>query len=106
MHVQPYLYIPDFMASWPWPRRINPLYEEVAAESNAWLMSFAPFTPQSQHAFEQCDFGRLAALAYPDASRGAYRMGSSSLESDAYAIAPLLRHIENWRGPHERILHH
>ncbi|KAI0658651.1 terpenoid synthase [Cubamyces menziesii] len=76
MNVQPYLYIPDLMASWPWPRRINPLYEEVAAESNAWLRSFAPFTPQSQHAFEQCDFGRLAALAYPDASRDILRTGA------------------------------
>ncbi|KAI0329655.1 terpenoid synthase [Cubamyces sp. BRFM 1775] len=76
MDVQSHLFIPDFMASWPWPRHINPLYEEVAAESNAWLRSFAPFTPESQHAFEQCDFGRLAALAYPDASRDILRTGA------------------------------
>ncbi|KAL7282764.1 terpenoid synthase [Trametes coccinea BRFM310] len=69
------LYIPDFMADWPWPRRIHPLYEEVAAESNEWLRSFVAFTPASQAAFEKCDFGRLASLAYPDASRDHLRTG-------------------------------
>ncbi|KAI0371440.1 terpenoid synthase [Pilatotrama ljubarskyi] len=70
------LHLPDFMANWPWPRRLHPLYEEVSAESNAWLKSFAPFTPESQHAFEKCDFGLLAALGYPDASREALRTGT------------------------------
>ncbi|KAL1940077.1 hypothetical protein VTO73DRAFT_9412 [Trametes versicolor] len=70
---QKYLHIPDIMATWPWPRRIHPLYEEVAAESSAWLKSFAPFTPESQHAFDKCNFGLLAALAYPDASRETLR---------------------------------
>ena len=67
---QKYLYIPDTMSDWPWPRKINPFYEEVTAESNAWFKSFKPFTPESQYAYDKCDFGRLASLAYPDASRG------------------------------------
>ena len=68
---QTYLYLPDTMANWPWPRRINPYYEEVTAESGAWFKSFKLFTPESQYAYDKCDFGRLAAIAYPDLSRGA-----------------------------------
>ncbi len=67
-----YLYLPDTMAKWPWPRKINPYYEEVAAESNAWLRCFTLFTPESQYAYETCDFGRIASLAYPDVSRGSW----------------------------------
>ena len=67
---QTYLYLPNTLAAWPWPRKINPFYEEVAAESNAWLKSFRPFTPESQYAYDKCDLGRLAALVYPDVSRG------------------------------------
>ncbi|KAI0677719.1 terpenoid synthase [Trametes maxima] len=70
-----YLCLPDFMANWPWPRRIHPQYEEVTAESSAWLKSFAPFTPESQFAFDMCDLGRLAALGYPDVSREHLRIG-------------------------------
>ncbi|KAL1944525.1 hypothetical protein VTO73DRAFT_2955 [Trametes versicolor] len=61
------------MATWPWPRRIHPMYEKVSAESSAWLKSFAPFTPESQHALDKCNIGLLAALVYPDASRETLR---------------------------------
>ena len=67
---QKFLYLPDTMAEWPWPRMINPYYEEVTLESNAWFKSFKPFTPESQYAYDKCDFGRLASLAYPEVSRG------------------------------------
>jgi len=50
------LYLPETMAAWPWPRAINPYYEEVKAASNAWFKSFKPFTPESQRAFDKCDF--------------------------------------------------
>lgn len=73
---QKYLYLPDTMANWPWPRKINPYYEEVTAESNAWFKTFKPFTPESQYAYDKCDFGRLASLAYPDISRGEYRFAT------------------------------
>ena len=65
-----YLYIPDTMDAWPWPRKMNPYYLQVTAESDAWLKSLKPFTPESQYAFDKGDFGRLAALVYPDISRG------------------------------------
>lgn len=69
-HTPSYLPIPDMLAGWPWQRRINPLYEEVSAEGNAWLRSFSPFTAKSQHALERCDLGLLASLAFPDAPHG------------------------------------
>ncbi|KZT01823.1 terpenoid synthase [Laetiporus sulphureus 93-53] len=53
------LHLPETMAAWPWPRRINPCYEEVAAESSAWLRSFKAFSPASQYAFDRCDFEHL-----------------------------------------------
>ena len=76
------LYIPDFLQNWPWPRAINPYYEEVTRESDAWFKSFKPFNKQSQYAFDLCDIGecewrtnkievylnmpgRFAALIYP-----------------------------------------
>ncbi|KAI0638650.1 terpenoid synthase [Trametes polyzona] len=72
---QQYIYLPDFMGDWPWPRRIHPLHEEVAVESRAWVRSAKPFTPESQASFERCNFELLGALAYPDASRDGLRVG-------------------------------
>ncbi|KAF9806349.1 hypothetical protein IEO21_08705 [Rhodonia placenta] len=69
------IYLPDTMANWPWPRAINPHHEEVKAESDAWFEGFKPFTKQSQVAFDKCDFGRLASLAYPWASKEHLRTG-------------------------------
>ncbi|KAJ7137766.1 terpenoid synthase [Mycena epipterygia] len=69
------LYLPETMKKWPWPRAINPYYEEVSAESNAWFHGFKAFSEKSQYAFDKCDFGRLASLAYPTASREHLRTG-------------------------------
>jgi len=52
------LYLPETMVNWPWPRAINPHYEEIKAASNSWFEGFKPFTPQSQYAFNKCDFGK------------------------------------------------
>ncbi|KAI0638649.1 terpenoid synthase [Trametes polyzona] len=72
---QQYIHLPDLMANWPWSRRIHPLYEEVSAESRAWIRSLKLFTPESQAAFEKCNVELLGALAYPDASREGLRVG-------------------------------
>ncbi|PBK94448.1 terpenoid synthase [Armillaria gallica] len=48
--------IPDTLTYWPWPRRINPHYEEVKAASDAWFRSFKAFGPESQRAFDRCNF--------------------------------------------------
>ncbi|KAJ6507080.1 terpenoid synthase [Mycena sanguinolenta] len=57
--------LPSTMADWPWQRRINPHFKTVKAESEAWFRTFNAFSPKAQRAFEQCDFCRLASLAYP-----------------------------------------
>ena len=64
------LRIPNMLENCPWPRAINPHYEEVGAQSNAWFRSLKAFGPRSQYAFDKCDFSRLVALAYPTASKG------------------------------------
>lgn len=84
------LRLPHTLASWPWPRFINPNYEDCKRESSAWAESFHAFGPKAQIAFNKCDFSRsdeskdamkistetrlysdlLAALAYPSLDRG------------------------------------
>ncbi|KAG6907098.1 hypothetical protein DXG01_010511 [Tephrocybe rancida] len=60
------LYLPDYMANWPWPRAINPHYEEVSAASNAWFRSFKAFTPQSQLAFDKWEICRYTHDEWPE----------------------------------------
>lgn len=84
------LHLPDTLASWPWPRFINPHYEDCKRESSAWTESFHAFGPKAQAAFNKCDFSRsneskramklstetrfysdlLASLAYASLDRG------------------------------------
>ena len=73
-----YLHIPDILGGWPWPRRINPYYEEVGVESMIWFKSFWPrLSPELRHAFDGNRTGLLAGVAYPDVSRGAHIYGSN-----------------------------
>lgn len=67
---QTYLRISDMLVDWPWQRTLNPHYEEVAAEGDAWLRSFSALTPKSQRAFAVIKASLMAALVYPDVSRG------------------------------------
>jgi len=69
------LHLPDTMTSWPWQRKINPYYEETKTASNAWLQKLKIFTPNSQHAFEKGDFGRMASLVYPRCTKEHLRTG-------------------------------
>ncbi|KAJ6537518.1 terpenoid synthase [Mycena vulgaris] len=57
--------LPYTLSSWPWPRQVNPHHEEVARESAEWVQSFGIFSSKAQAAFNRCNFGLLAALAYP-----------------------------------------
>jgi hypothetical protein len=52
------IFIPNVLARWPWPRRINPNYAVVKKEADAWLMSFQAFSPKAQDAFNRCDFSK------------------------------------------------
>ena len=82
------IFIPDTLARWPWPRRINPHYATVAKDSTAWIKSFGALSPKAQHAFDRCNFSKssrprartcvlsacfvdlLTGLAYPRANKG------------------------------------
>lgn len=54
--------LPDFIDSWPWKRELNPHYEEVKKEANAWAHSFGFFDAKSQNAFDRCDFCEYLAI--------------------------------------------
>jgi hypothetical protein len=49
-------YIPKNLEKWKWPRRINPHYSEVRADSAAWIRSLKAFSPKAQEAFDRADF--------------------------------------------------
>ena len=54
--VRPQLVFPDNLADWPWPRAINPHYQECKAASEAWIRTFNAFGPKAQKVFDKCDF--------------------------------------------------
>lgn len=51
-------YLPDTLACWPWPRRLNSHYAEVKQASASWLESFGAFSQKAQKAFNRCDFSK------------------------------------------------
>ncbi|KAG2099845.1 terpenoid synthase [Suillus discolor] len=68
------IYLPDTMVNWPWPRTINPHYEDVKAEVDASFRDFKALSPKSQEAFDKCDNVLLTALVYPEAPREHFRI--------------------------------
>ncbi len=52
-------HLPDPLRNWPWPRRINPFYEECKTESQEWCESFKAFSPKAQKAFNLGNFGKF-----------------------------------------------
>ena len=76
------------MDDWPWLRHINPHFDEVSAQSSAWIRGLRAFTAESQDAFDKGNFGvhsshleslryqltkhtgLFAALAFPTISKG------------------------------------
>lgn len=40
--------LPRPLATWPFPRRLNPHYEEVKAASDAWLANIKALSPAAQ----------------------------------------------------------
>ncbi|KAF9811098.1 hypothetical protein IEO21_06675 [Rhodonia placenta] len=54
-----YIYLPDTAAGWPFPRTVNPYYEETKAESEAWISSLYPFDAYVQKKFNACDFNHI-----------------------------------------------
>ncbi|KAL0065794.1 hypothetical protein AAF712_007282, partial [Marasmius tenuissimus] len=66
--------IPLTLQRWPWPRQLNPFYQICKKESTVWIRSFKAFSPESQKAFERCDFSLLGSLAYPLLSKDGNRL--------------------------------
>ncbi|KAK6980733.1 terpene cyclase [Favolaschia claudopus] len=107
------IYLPETTKQWPWPRLLHPDYEKVSAESNTWFQGFKPFNKKSQYAFDKCDFGRLASLAYPRASREHLRAGCdlmncffvideyTDVESEAVVREMIDIVIDALRNPHK-----
>ncbi|KAG1902830.1 terpenoid synthase [Suillus fuscotomentosus] len=52
-------YLPDTMVNWPWPRAINPHFEDVKTEVDAAFRDFRALDPKSQEAFDKCDLDHL-----------------------------------------------
>ncbi|KZT33902.1 terpenoid synthase [Sistotremastrum suecicum HHB10207 ss-3] len=67
--------LPDLLEGWPFERKINPHSEEVAAESTQWIEAHEPFDERYLAVFRKCNFGLIASLAYPNASRDILRTG-------------------------------
>ncbi|KZV73684.1 terpenoid synthase [Peniophora sp. CONT] len=71
--------LPDCLANWPWPRRLNRSYPEVKAASSAWVRSFGAFSSKAQDAYDRCDFNLLTSLAYPDHNAADLRTGCDAM---------------------------
>ncbi|KAG2101571.1 terpenoid synthase [Suillus discolor] len=69
------IYLPDTMIHWPWPRTVNPHLQDVKAEVDASFRDFKALSPESQEAFDKCDFALLTGLAYPNAPREHVQIG-------------------------------
>jgi len=86
-------YLPDTMVNWPWPRAINPHFEDVKIEVDAAFRDFKALCHESQEAFDKCDFARLTALAYPNVPREHLRIGCELM--NIYFIVDEYTDIEN-----------
>ncbi|KAI0660148.1 terpenoid synthase [Cubamyces menziesii] len=110
---QIYFRLPDTLGAWPWQRRINPRSATVSAASATWIESFRVFSPRAQTAFNKCNFGLLASLAYPSATPEQLRAGCDLMnlffvldelsdagdESQARALANTI--MDGIRNPHK-----
>jgi len=74
------IYLPDTMTNWPWPRAVNPHYEAVKIEADAWFRSFKTLDQELLKAFDKCNTAYAVALAYPSASREYLRVGCEVLD--------------------------
>jgi len=53
------VYLPDPLVQWPWQRSLNPYYDEIKSESDTWVREFEAIDPNSQRAFDLCNFCEL-----------------------------------------------
>jgi len=67
--------LPDPLAQWPWPRKLNQHYAEVKPESDKWIHSFESLDSKSQRSFDLCNFSLLGSLVYPLLDKDGARVG-------------------------------
>ncbi|KAG2032941.1 isoprenoid synthase domain-containing protein [Suillus americanus] len=68
------IYLPDTMIDWPWPRTINPHYEDVKIEVDALIRDTKALSPESLAAFDRANTGSAYFLfleEYTNISSGA-----------------------------------
>ncbi|KAG0702642.1 terpenoid synthase [Suillus ampliporus] len=58
------IFLPDLLARWPFPRRLNQYYSKVNAESLAWVESFS-LSSKAQHTINRGQFSLLSCLGHP-----------------------------------------
>jgi hypothetical protein len=64
----PQFRLPDLLAQWPWPRKLNQHYQETKSESDKWLRDFEALDAKSQRSFDLCDFGKYSLFRYLSSS--------------------------------------
>ncbi|THU98276.1 terpenoid synthase [Dendrothele bispora CBS 962.96] len=62
---QTYFTLPDLLSNWPFDHEANPAQ---------WTESYGAFDERAQDAFNRCNFGYFASLAYTRAREGHYRV--------------------------------
>ncbi|KAF5335276.1 hypothetical protein D9758_016241 [Tetrapyrgos nigripes] len=65
--------LPDLLENWPFDHTPNP-HDEIVRESAEWTESYKAFNEKAQEAFNRCNFGYFASLAYARAKGGHYRV--------------------------------
>lgn len=66
--------LPDLLAEWPFMPTFNPYHDIVCEESSKWIESYHAFDAKAQSAFNRCNFGFFATLAYPHADPAHFRV--------------------------------
>jgi Delta6-protoilludene synthase len=67
-----YFTLPDLLEDWPFDHDPNPC-DYIVEESARWTESYGAFDEKTQQAFNRCNFGYFACLAYPRAKGDHYR---------------------------------
>ncbi|KAG1873561.1 isoprenoid synthase domain-containing protein [Suillus subalutaceus] len=74
------IYLPDTMTDWPWPHAINPHFEAVKIEADAWVHSFKTLDPEILEAFDKSGAAYLVALGHPTVSGEHLRVGCEAMD--------------------------
>ncbi|THU83492.1 terpenoid synthase [Dendrothele bispora CBS 962.96] len=70
---QVYFTLPDLLEGWPFDHEPNP-HNDIVQESARWTESYGAFDEKAQGAFNRCNFGYFASLAYTSAKGSHYRV--------------------------------